>query len=102
VGVELGLGLAEGGVRGALMQVLLAVAAGETLHDVDGLEVKVATVRIGGVVGEADALDEVGVAEGLPVPPALQTRQAGLGVGHENLPSISDGGFRISDFIRGP
>ena len=51
VGVKLGLGLAKGGVGRAPVEELLAVSAGGALHDVDGLEVEVAAVGVGRVVG---------------------------------------------------
>jgi hypothetical protein len=51
VGVELGLGLTESCVRGSFVQVLLAVPADRTLHDVDGLEIEVSDVGIGGILG---------------------------------------------------
>jgi hypothetical protein len=105
VGVKLGLGLAERGVRGPPVEALLAVAAGRTLHDVNGLETEVADIRIGGIVGQPDALKEVQVAEGLAIPAALQTQETvrllGQGV-PTPLRSMSDCGFRMVDFPRKP
>src|SRR5574341_1076991 len=86
VGVELGLGLAEGLVGCALVKVLLPVAAGGALHDVDSFEVEVAAVGIDGVVRQPDAIDHIHVAEGLLFPPALQAEEPGQRVSHRRNP----------------
>lgn len=97
VGVKLGLGLAERGVRGPPVEALLAVAAGRTLHDVNGLETEVAGIGIGWIVGQPDALEEVQVAEGLATPAALQAAGILSGICHATFPHISNFGCRISD-----
>ena len=105
VGVELGLGLAERRVRGASAKLLLTVATGGTLHDVDGLEVEVADIGIGWIVSQPDALEEVNVVKGLAISLALQTQET-VRLRGQGLPtpllSVSVGGLRTADFLRKP
>jgi hypothetical protein len=76
------------------VEVLLAVAAGGALHDMDSLEVEVAAVGIGGVVGQADPLQELQIAEAPANLPALQAAGSILALAH-GLPTLPG---RISDF----
>jgi hypothetical protein len=63
VGVELGLRLAECGIRRSFVEVLLTVAAGGTSHDVNALEIEVANIGIGGIISQVDALEKVHIVE---------------------------------------
>ena len=51
------LGLAKGRVGGPLAYLLLVVVAARAAHDVHGLQIVVAAVRIGWIVGERDAIE---------------------------------------------
>src|SRR5574337_700329 len=71
--VQLLQGLVQGGEGRPLHHLLLAMAARRASHDVHHVDVEVAAVRIGGVVGERDPLEAVDPLEfrgPIPAPPA--------------------------------
>ena len=73
--VELGLSLAERGVRSSFVEVLLAVTATRTLHHMDCFEIEVPEVGIGWILGQSDSLKKVYVAKGLVPFAAPQTAE---------------------------
>ena len=73
--VELGLSLTECGVRSSFVEVLLAVTATRTLHQVDCFEVEVTNVGVGWILGQSDSLKKVYVAKGLAPFAAPQTAE---------------------------
>src|SRR5512134_144594 len=57
VAVQLLLDLVQAQEGRAVRHLFLPVPTGRTSHDIDRIEVVVATVGVGGVVGERDALE---------------------------------------------
>ncbi len=70
VRVHLFLGLAKGHVRCPLAHPFLAVVALRALHDVHGLQIEVAAVGVGGIVGERDPIEGIDATGGAILPAA--------------------------------
>jgi len=100
--IHLLLGFAKRHVGRSLADLLLPVAAGGALHDVHRLQIVVAAVGIGRIVGQRDPVEGIGAGEagGVPVtssatgmislfgqlvPPALKGRHGSRRVGSSLL-----------------
>jgi hypothetical protein len=96
------LGLAKGHVGGSLADPLLPVAAAGALHDVDGLQIVMAAVRVPRIVGEGYPIEGIDATErrlvtvtssatgmiplfGQLMPPALKGRHGSGRVGSSLL-----------------